>query len=416
MTWLTISGAGTTTATKFFGDVMNKLSDMLNGTDVSDTVTINANVTWTFNNGAFKLRNPADTFSYTVVPAAITANRNINIPLLTADDTIAVLGLSNIFTQDQIIRKTGTPTLKFETGSGEDYDIGRDVTGGFLTFTGKQTSFSGYRFKVNTTTNAFEIKNNQDVSIQPTKKFFLDNFGNTSMRESIPNVQTFEANGIDAVNINEKGIDINAGGIKLTTIKKTFESFLSGQQLDDNFRFIHVSGASAGTGAMLSGIDKGFQITTGASVFSRSAIDMNAIRHFDCASFTMYGIAITDANVNTDVWFGIGDTNDISIGTTRSVSCQLNKASFINLSSGDGTSVSTTASDVATSTSPVPFKIITDATNMRLFLLVSGVWTLKVTKTTNKPSSVATEVVLLVQTVDAANRKGDATYVRIQND
>lgn len=88
MTWATISGAGTTTATKFHGDVMNKINNMLGGTDVSDTVTINSAVTWTFENGAFKLRNPADTFSYTITPAAIAADRALTLPLATGADTI----------------------------------------------------------------------------------------------------------------------------------------------------------------------------------------------------------------------------------------------------------------------------------------------------------------------------------------
>lgn len=48
MTWATITGAGTTTATKFHGDVMNKINNMFGGVDVTDTVSINAAVTWTF--------------------------------------------------------------------------------------------------------------------------------------------------------------------------------------------------------------------------------------------------------------------------------------------------------------------------------------------------------------------------------
>ena len=48
MTWVLITGAGTTTATKFFGDVMNKINNMFGGVDVSDTVSINAAVTWSF--------------------------------------------------------------------------------------------------------------------------------------------------------------------------------------------------------------------------------------------------------------------------------------------------------------------------------------------------------------------------------
>ena len=90
MSWETISGAGTTTATKFHGDWGNYISNMFNASDISRTVSIHPNVTWTFKNGSFKLRNPADTFSYTFTPAAIAADRTINLPLLTGTDTIVV--------------------------------------------------------------------------------------------------------------------------------------------------------------------------------------------------------------------------------------------------------------------------------------------------------------------------------------
>jgi len=88
MSWATITGAGTTTATKFHGDAMNKINNMFNGTDVSDTVSIHSNVIWTFENGSFKIRNPADTFSYLFTPSAIAADRTITLPLLTGNDTI----------------------------------------------------------------------------------------------------------------------------------------------------------------------------------------------------------------------------------------------------------------------------------------------------------------------------------------
>lgn len=86
MTWSTITGAGTTTATKFFGDVMNKINNMLNGSDVSDTVTIHSNVTWTFKGSAFKIRDSDDSHSYTIIGANLAANRQITLPLLTGDD------------------------------------------------------------------------------------------------------------------------------------------------------------------------------------------------------------------------------------------------------------------------------------------------------------------------------------------
>lgn len=43
------------------------------------------------------IRNPADTFSYDIVPGAITADRTLNLPVITGTDTVAVLGLAQTF-------------------------------------------------------------------------------------------------------------------------------------------------------------------------------------------------------------------------------------------------------------------------------------------------------------------------------
>ena len=48
------------------------------------------NATQTFRNQFLEIRNPANTFSYIVNTSAITADRNLIIPLLTADDEITV--------------------------------------------------------------------------------------------------------------------------------------------------------------------------------------------------------------------------------------------------------------------------------------------------------------------------------------
>lgn len=44
------------------------------------------------------IRNPADTFDYSILPAAITADRILTLPLITGTDTLAVLGLAQTFT------------------------------------------------------------------------------------------------------------------------------------------------------------------------------------------------------------------------------------------------------------------------------------------------------------------------------
>ncbi len=62
--------------------------------DSADTIT----GVKTFATSTIKQNNPAGTFAYTIVPSAIAAARNLTLPLLTADDTLAVLGLAQTFT------------------------------------------------------------------------------------------------------------------------------------------------------------------------------------------------------------------------------------------------------------------------------------------------------------------------------
>ncbi len=116
MAWVTITGAGTTTSTKFHGDVMNKISNLFNGDASIDSVTIDTTNSWTFENGSLFLGNPADTFQYAITGAAITANRVLNLPLITGADTLASLGLAQSFTAVQtmtspvfITPELGTP-------------------------------------------------------------------------------------------------------------------------------------------------------------------------------------------------------------------------------------------------------------------------------------------------------------------
>ena len=58
-----------------------------------------------FKDNRLRIWNPADTFRTTIVNSAIAANRNLTIPLLTADDTFAVVGMNNSFSEKQTITK-----------------------------------------------------------------------------------------------------------------------------------------------------------------------------------------------------------------------------------------------------------------------------------------------------------------------
>ena len=70
-------------------------------------------------NTGLTIRNPANTFDYTIAGGAIAAARTLNLPVTTATDTVAVLGLAQTYTAvstytaaaPQIILGANTTTL-----------------------------------------------------------------------------------------------------------------------------------------------------------------------------------------------------------------------------------------------------------------------------------------------------------------
>ena len=77
----------------------------------------------------FRLRNPADTFNYDIVPAAIVADRTLTLPLITGSDTLASLGLAQTFSAAQTF--TNTITVGVD-GTGKDVKLFGDTAGSFL--------------------------------------------------------------------------------------------------------------------------------------------------------------------------------------------------------------------------------------------------------------------------------------------
>jgi len=105
------------------------------GMQVTDTTisTPNLNVSGvgTFQSSGLKIRNPANTFGYTITGGAIAADRILNLPVITTTDTVAVLGLSqtfsgNITVSSGNITHTGT-TQNFTATS---YTTGTVTIGG----------------------------------------------------------------------------------------------------------------------------------------------------------------------------------------------------------------------------------------------------------------------------------------------
>jgi hypothetical protein len=79
-----VNNADAGTTTLFGGNDLDKWSDFASGVDTDD---YDINSDFTVRSGKRYLRNPANTFSYQEIASAITANRTVTEPLLTANDT-----------------------------------------------------------------------------------------------------------------------------------------------------------------------------------------------------------------------------------------------------------------------------------------------------------------------------------------
>ena len=75
------------------------------------------------------LNNPANTFKYVITPAAIVADRTLNMPLITATDTLATLGLAQTWTGIQTFT---TPVLGAATATSINGLVIQDSTGSTL--------------------------------------------------------------------------------------------------------------------------------------------------------------------------------------------------------------------------------------------------------------------------------------------
>jgi len=96
------------------------------------------NCDFTHRSGKGHFRNPANTFSYNIVAAAIAGDRNLNLPLLTADDTLVCASFANTWVAAQ----------KMET-----YTDVKEITE-------PSSPASGYkRLYVDSTTHKLSIKN-----------------------------------------------------------------------------------------------------------------------------------------------------------------------------------------------------------------------------------------------------------------
>jgi len=231
-----------------------------------------------------------------------------------------------------------------------------------------------------------------------------------------------ELNGNDDLEI---GTDVDllgdlelAGGANLGQIRKIYEDFFDEQSVTTNVPtgsgWLFTDVAGTGSGSVIDGIDEGYRITTGTVSADRSYITKNDIRHFDAALCTVYGI-LKHENVTEISRMGISAGADLGAASVNTIVCIMDtNLTNVGLYSSDGTST-TTETNVVNSANAVTFKIINDATNMRLFILESGAWVLKVTKTTNKPTG-AMQPAFGCRTRAGSAHFANAIYLKVQND
>jgi hypothetical protein len=99
----------------------------------------------TFLSSGLKIRNPANTFGYTITADAIVADRTLTLPLITGTDTIAVLGLNQTFSGSinftNTLQASGGSQVLLAGSASLSHEFGTNQTSANLTFGG--TSGSG---------------------------------------------------------------------------------------------------------------------------------------------------------------------------------------------------------------------------------------------------------------------------------
>jgi len=126
--------------------------------------------------GTVVLKNATNAFTTTIVPSVVTASRQLNLPLITATDTVAVLGLAQTFTGNKTfsgtvscgstLAVTSTTTMTGRlTANG-----GITVVGGSYLLTTNSSLIDGSGSGIGTLTNAPEYGN-------PTKWIAINDSG-----------------------------------------------------------------------------------------------------------------------------------------------------------------------------------------------------------------------------------------------
>ena len=242
MAWVTISPAGTTTATKFFGDALNKIDNMFNAVNIADTVKINSAVTWSFVNTALRIRNPADTFSYIFTPSAITADRILTVPLITGNESIVT---------DKFIQTI--TNKKFDTSCTIiDATVASKVVAWSLSgMQGSKTKtllFTGATQTITFPDNTFTVVGKDTVDIFTNKSLNANGTGNVITNIGDPEIKVHTSTKITIT--NKAQLNANIVYIDQANTYGDFTQLFKDNQLNinnpaDTFKYIITAGAIA---------------------------------------------------------------------------------------------------------------------------------------------------------------------------
>ena len=126
-----------------------------------------------FDSGKLSISNPAKTFNTILVNSAITANRNLTIPLLTGDDTMAVLNLAQTFLQPITIKKdVSVLETLFRDTNVVTNDVGLNYNAKNSVDTQK-TYINAYSYLLNTTSGSEEGAYGIDALVAGVTKTLL---------------------------------------------------------------------------------------------------------------------------------------------------------------------------------------------------------------------------------------------------
>lgn len=203
--------------------------------------------TFEFDSDGIVVWNPAFTFKTTIVNAAIAADRTLNLPLITATDTIAVLGLAQTFTQKQTISSSLADNSLVLTPSG---NAGTSVsTGGAIRLTNTSNDGAGFILYSNAGASAAGRLMNiwADNAAFANAAFHVDYDGTANAVEIVNNSTDSSAQALNVVSHNPNDSTMGVNGEE--TGKGTIKIVHTGTGTDSNASGISIDLQGTGTAA-----------------------------------------------------------------------------------------------------------------------------------------------------------------------